>query len=450
MPSLYLTAENVNKLAFVPAGQVPAQVLYRDTKLEGFGLRVGTTAAAFFVEKRVDGRTVRHTLGKRGQITADKARKDAAVKLGEMTAGADLNLRKRIKVAARAEEGARRAAAAQYTVKALCDWYIKHQKGLKKQSAVDAAGIFAKYVEGSEFADLAARDLTPKHATAIIRGVIEQGHKRTAAKLRAYLRAAYALAQGAETNPQAPAALLLFGVEANPVASTAAIKNASGTRDVTLTEAELGEALKLMRSHRATQYDDGLAALELSLLLGGQRLAQVLRITAADIDLKAQTVLLLDPKGRREVARRHVLPLTQAAVDLVKAILSVRRADWIFGDKVAHTTPDTVARKGVTILAEAQANVAQRAGTGAEERPKIQARDLRRTAETMLAAMGVSKDVRAQLLSHGLGGVQGRHYDQHEYMAEKRAALEAWGKHLEALVLGKPAASNVKRLKRAA
>jgi hypothetical protein len=61
--------------------------------------------------------------------------------------------------------------------------------------------------------------------------------------------------------------------------------------------------------------------------------------------------------------------------------------------------------------------------------------DLRRTVETRLAALGVSKEIRAQLQSHGLGGVQARHYDQHEYMSEKRAALET----LHRLLTGKGA-----------
>jgi integrase len=51
--------------------------------------------------------------------------------------------------------------------------------------------------------------------------------------------------------------------------------------------------------------------------------------------------------------------------------------------------------------------------------------DLRRTVETRLAAAGVSMDVRAQLQSHGLGGVQARHYDRHHYLPEKREALAA-------------------------
>ncbi len=64
-------------------------------------------------------------------------------------------------------------------------------------------------------------------------------------------------------------------------------------------------------------------------------------------------------------------------------------------------------------------------------REPFQLRDIRRTCETRLAAMGVSKDVRAQLQSHGLGGIQGRHYDKHDYLAEKSAALAAWAKFLE-------------------
>ncbi len=40
--------------------------------------------------------------------------------------------------------------------------------------------------------------------------------------------------------------------------------------------------------------------------------------------------------------------------------------------------------------------------------------NVRRACETMLAGSGMSRDVRAQLLSRGLGGVQALHYDRHE------------------------------------
>ena len=68
----------------------------------------------------------------------------------------------------------------------------------------------------------------------------------------------------------------------------------------------------------------------------------------------------------------------------------------------------------------------------------FQMRDLRRTVETMLAASGVNRDLRAQIQSHGLGGVQGRHYDQHDYWSEKTRALSAWAARLGRIERGEP------------
>jgi len=68
-----------------------------------------------------------------------------------------------------------------------------------------------------------------------------------------------------------------------------------------------------------------------------------------------------------------------------------------------------------------------------ESREEFELRDLRRTAETMLAALKVPSDVRAHLLSHGLGGVQNRHYDRHDYAPEKKDALVRWMRHLTRL-----------------
>ena len=71
-----------------------------------------------------------------------------------------------------------------------------------------------------------------------------------------------------------------------------------------------------------------------------------------------------------------------------------------------------------------------------EAREPFQLRDLRRTVETMLASLKVSSDIRAQLQSHGLGGIQYRHYDRHSYAVEKKQALEKWARHLTKLKAG--------------
>jgi hypothetical protein len=54
----------------------------------------------------------------------------------------------------------------------------------------------------------------------------------------------------------------------------------------------------------------------------------------------------------------------------------------------------------------------------------FQLKRIRSGVETMLAAQGVSREVRGHLQSHGLTGVQARHYDGHDYMHEKGRALE--------------------------
>ena len=78
-----------------------------------------------------------------------------------------------------------------------------------------------------------------------------------------------------------------------------------------------------------------------------------------------------------------------------------------------------------------------------EAREPFQLRDLRRTCETMLAGLGVSSDIRAQLQSHGLGGVQNRYYDRHDYAPEKKRTLDLWAAHLKSLKEGNGQQSNV-------
>ncbi|MEX0733669.1 MAG: hypothetical protein WD944_01375 [Steroidobacteraceae bacterium] len=51
--------------------------------------------------------------------------------------------------------------------------------------------------------------------------------------------------------------------------------------------------------------------------------------------------------------------------------------------------------------------------------------DLRRTARTHLAALGVRREVAERCLGHKLRGVEGT-YDCHDYFKERRSALESW------------------------
>jgi len=65
------------------------QVFYWDSALQGFGMYVGTKSKTWFVEKRINNKTKRVSLGIYPALTAEQARTEATEKLGKMAVGID-------------------------------------------------------------------------------------------------------------------------------------------------------------------------------------------------------------------------------------------------------------------------------------------------------------------------------------------------------------------------
>lgn len=338
--------------------------------------------------------------------------------------------------AARAAEHRRQVRevkeAPERSLHALMLAYADALEARGKGAARDVRGMTRLHVAEAfpAYADAPAREFTRRQATEVMRRLVERGHGRTAGKLRSYLRAAFALALRAESDPAAPAKMLGFGIEANPIADTAAMPQFNRTRSRALAE---GELRALWTRLKATDTPSALA-IRLSLLLGGQRFEQLLRARVADFDAEAATLTLYDPKGRRTEPRAHVLPLGKLAGELVAGL-----AERASAAKVAHLFPADEGRSLDPRTVSKFLQGVRRAMLAAGEAADFQLSDLRRTCETRLAELGISKDLRAQLQSHGLGGVQARHYDRYEYLREKRAALDAWA----AWLTTKPAANVV-------
>jgi integrase len=258
--------------------------------------------------------------------------------------------------------------------------------------------------------------------------VVEAGKGRTAGKLRSYLRAAYSLAIRSRTDPDAPLTMRAFGITANPIADIGALSKYNRARGRVLSAPELVALIKRLETLPPGAQKD---ALQLCILLGGQRPAQLLRARPVDVDLAASTLTLYDPKGARQQPRQHIVPLTADAT----AILERRLKQLGEGEPLFSTDKVSVMR--IETISTLVTDLAGEMVKADESREPFQLRDLRRTAETMLAGLRVPRDVRAQLQSHGLGGVQQRHYDRHDYMLEKRQALGKWTRHLKQLKEGK-------------
>lgn len=240
------------------------------------------------------------------------------------------------------------------------------------------------------------------------------GKTREAAKLRAYLRAAYAAAVGARTDPRSHVDLRKLGIKANPLRDMAAIPSASPPRMRALSVDELRAYW-----HRISALANPWGALlRFHLLSGGQRCEQLSRATTNDLDRDAQTLTLFDSKGRRTIPRTHVVPLVPKALEDLDEMRTPTMGEFVVTVNCGST--------GATYynVQAAVRNVSDAMVEAGEATAPFTPGDLRRTIETRLAALGVSAETRAHVQSHGLGGVQARHYDRHDYLAEKKSALE--------------------------
>jgi hypothetical protein len=110
----------------VDALQAPAdrdQVFHRDGQLKGFAVRVTASGVkSFIVEKLVNGKVRRMTIGRYGEITVEQARREAQKLLGKIATGID----------PRAEQQATRLQS--LTLQEVFQDYTKARKDLKPKS----------------------------------------------------------------------------------------------------------------------------------------------------------------------------------------------------------------------------------------------------------------------------------------------------------------------------
>ena len=68
--------------------------------------------------------------------------------------------------------------------------------------------------------------------------------------------------------------------------------------------------------------------------------------------------------------------------------------------------------------------------------PEWTPHDLRRTAASFMTKLGIPRLHVEKVLNHSNGDIA-EVYDRHDYLPEKRAALEKWGEHLTVIVEGR-------------
>jgi integrase len=163
------------------------------------------------------------------------------------------------------------------------------------------------------------------------------------------------------------------------------------------------------------------------LALTGQRRDEVAKIKWDELDLEQRLWTL--PRERVKADRSHEVPLSDAALGVLNAVPRHTDSPLVFTVNGASAVSGySKAKYRLDALLPA-------------DMPSWRLHDLRRTCATGLAKLGVPVHVTEAVLNHRSGKISGiaAVYNRHDYKDEKVQALEAWGRHLDMLVTGKPA-----------
>lgn len=181
------------------------------------------------------------------------------------------------------------------------------------------------------------------------------------------------------------------------------------------------------------------------LILTGQRRAEVAGMTWAELDLDAGVWRLTGDRTKN--ARAHEVDLSEQALAVIADI--PKTGALLFparGEGAARGFSATKRQLNRRVREAGEAKLDN--GEEPEELPDASTwrlHDLRRTAATGMAALGVAPHVVERVLNHvsgAQGGLVGV-YQRHEYRTERKAALAAWGSKVETIVSGREEPTNV-------
>jgi integrase len=132
------------------------------------------------------------------------------------------------------------------------------------------------------------------------------------------------------------------------------------------------------------------------------------------------------PGTRMKMGKAHLVPLTDGAIAILQRMQDLGRKGFVFpGERTGH--PFNLQAVGHALRREANQKILADQGV-----LPFQLHDVRRTAATIMRRQGFGLVV-DRVLAHAPKSVTDRHYDVHDYEAEKRAALEGLVAHILAI-----------------
>jgi len=299
--------------SFVDKVEIPAhssagtstQSFYRDAAIVGFGLRVTSGGAkSFIVEKRINGKVKRITLGRYGNLTVEQAKKEAMKILGKVATGSD-------PIAEKKEKNVRALS--------LLDTfndYLNTRKDLKESTIHDYNRVM----------NWAFEDWLSRPVTDITKDMVENRHrergKKSKARANNSMRVLRAIINHARNKFE--------DAKGNPIILINPVERLSQNR----AWFKIEKRQTLIKAHQLAPWYQ--ATLQLNnestrdylyfLLFTGLRRSEGAQLRWDDVDFSDNTFTIKDTKN----GLSHTLPLSDYLEKLLKRRYENKESDFVF------------------------------------------------------------------------------------------------------------------------
>ncbi len=387
MPRVKLTKSAIDSLP-----TCVSDIVYWDSGCSGFGVKVTPKGRkVFIVLYRTGGagsRLRKYTIGPYGRVTLHQARTAAqkvfAAKLEGRDPAAEKRAVKRRIVTDRVED--------------LLETFIA-QHVSQNRSANEISRLLRREVSKA-WGHKSIHEISKRDVVEVISAIEQRGAPIAANKALKSIKTFLRWCVGRAILDQSPA----DGVPL-PAKETA--------RDRVLSDTELAQVIGAARAIGGPY--GGIVEL---LALTGQRREEVARSTWDEFDLGRQAWTL--PKARTKNAKLHIVHLSHQSIAVLKRM--EKRGPFVFTVHGNKSFQDFAAAK--------RELDARSALTG------WRLHDLRRTCVSGMARLGIAPHIADKILNHQSGTISGvaAVYQRHDFLAERKDALERWGAHVTQIV----------------
>jgi integrase len=387
MPRIRLTKSAIDAL---PTPQ--SDVVYWEVGFPGFGVKVTPKGRKVFVVLYRTGgagsKLRKYTIGPYGRVTLHQARVAAQKVVAAKLEGRDPAAEKR--------EAKRRVMADR--VEDLLENFIA-QRLSQNRSAGEVSRLLRREI-GNAWAGKSIHEITKRDVVEVISAIERRGAPVAANKTLKSIKTFLRWCVGRAVLDQSPA-------EGVPLPTKEI------ARDRVLDDLELAQVIRAARKLGGPY--GGIVEL---LALTGQRREEVARLSWEELDLEQRIWTL--PTSRTKNAKQHTVQLSEQSLGVL--MRAGKGGLFVFS---------ALGGKSFNEFSKAKRQLDQVSGVRG-----WRLHDLRRTCVSGMARLGVAPHVADKILNHQAGTISGvaAVYQRHEFLAERRKALDIWGAHVGKLL----------------